>query len=381
MTTTENDIEITVPADNVLWDWFYARYRDINFAGSGYMRDFGSAENTSTALWAMREGFRLLIEAWKGGWRPSSHEDAAQHLESLIPYGYARTRERFITAMTDVFSAHQDNIQALIEGIPVVEAGTGTSDPVHPARDWSDTRSESRGYAVNLSSGTVLGYNSRNVEAHTIRTRNGDEPESDFMPVWTDDRIQLIGDCGEGSGFHAGDVIRYLRWGDINLMYVEALTDDGRDANRYVRTSNVVWVGASLAVEQAEGAVITVGGVEYVRKDVVDSDVETLSSTLIRASRRENLCGVYDATVSLANRRTAYVKIGERRKDRLVTVRETYSVTRIVRVDGMETDEQARDEALRNLTRVVLGTETNQRVTATTSLTRDAQEVIAVENA
>lgn len=381
MTTTTEDTTITVSADNALWNWFYDRYRSEDLAGSGQMRHFGSADDPATALHAIRLGFRLLVEQYKTGWRPVSAEDAARLLHDLIPAGYHRSQERFVETMTTIFSAHHETILSLIDSVPLVTAGTSTSDGALPVRSWGDSRSESRGYAVNIETGAIVGYNSRDTAAMTLRTRDGNVPESSYMPIWTDDRIEMIADCRDGSRFVAGDVIRFLRWGDINVMYVEALEEDDSTDTRYVRTTTVKWVGPPDAPERAANAVIEVGGVEYVRKDVLDEDIATLSRTLIRASRRENLCGVYDATINVANRRTAYLKIEPRRKDRLVTVRETYEVTRVIRVDGRETDDEARAAARDNMTRLPAPTETNQRIVSTSGFNRTAQEVIAVDNA
>lgn len=380
-TTTDDALAVTIPAANPLWDWFFTRYQTGDLAGSGQMRHFGDADDQATALWALREGFRLLVVQYKRGWRPSDAHHAATTLEGLIPSGFYRQQERFIRLIESIFSTHHATIINLIDSIEVETAGTGTTEAVLPSRDWSDPRSESRGYAVNIETGLVVGYNSHNREALTIRTRDGDVPTSAYMPIWTDDRIEMIADCRDGSGFRTGEIIRFLRWGDINLMYVEALADDDSTDTKYVRTTTVKWSGPAVQAADVPDLVIDVDGVQYVRKDVLDDDVATLSRTLIRASRRENLCGVYDATINVANRRTTYLKIDPRRKDRLVTVRETYEVTRVIRVDGLETDDEAREAARSNMTRLPVPIETNQRIVSTSAFNRTSQEVIAVDNA
>jgi hypothetical protein len=385
MTTTTGDTTIIVSVDNALWRWFYDRYNSIDFAGTGRMLDFGSADEAGTPLHAMRLGFRLLVESYKTGWRPASHEDAARLLNDLIPSAYSRTDYRFVTAMAAVFEENQTAIINMIESIPVegsepTNAGTSTSPAVtFPDRSWTDEKTERRGYAVDKESGRILSYRSINPVSMTVASTNGDLACETLTPIWPDDVIVMHLPCTQASGVDVGQVMTYARWGSADLLYIE---DDNHDASEsaYVHIDTVRWVSG---LERADviDATRVIGGVEYVRKDVVDYDLDVLSKTFIRASRRENLCGVYDATVNVANRRMSYLKVDQRVRDRLVTVVETYEVTRTVRASGAESDTHARDIALSMLRDVRLADEIGEGVTFRGAPSRRSQSIIEVTGA
>jgi len=104
---------------------------------------------------------------------------------------------------------------------------------------------------------------------------------------------------------------------------------------------------AGQGTEQAN-AVFVHDGVEYVRKDVIDSDMRVLKEKFSEAAQRENLCGVYDRVQGEVDSVTSYVKVGTRPRRWHVTVQETYTVNRVrnVTASGREDAERQVLEAL-----------------------------------
>jgi len=96
-----------------------------------------------------------------------------------------------------------------------------------------------------------------------------------------------------------------------------------------------------VAAPEITDLIKVVDGVEYIRKDVIDADVERHSETFHKGSVENNLCGVYDRVAAQADARTTYVKYGERYKPFTVTIRETLTVERVMVIDAATDSETA----------------------------------------
>jgi hypothetical protein len=95
-----------------------------------------------------------------------------------------------------------------------------------------------------------------------------------------------------------------------------------------------------------ENLTITVGGIEYVRKDVVDDDLQKMVGTMHQGAVDNGLCPVYDRTQRNADAQTTYLKMGSRYKNYDVVVEQTVTIRRTIRVTDQATEAGARDYAL-----------------------------------
>jgi hypothetical protein len=93
--------------------------------------------------------------------------------------------------------------------------------------------------------------------------------------------------------------------------------------------------------------VVVIDGIEYVRKDVVDADVETMKATLHKGSVEHSLCGVYDRVTAQSDAKTDYVKLGMRYRDYDVVVEQNVVIRRVIRVPQATDEGTARDNARR----------------------------------
>ncbi|MGV0949400.1 MAG: hypothetical protein ACOYB3_01920 [Azonexus sp.] len=94
-----------------------------------------------------------------------------------------------------------------------------------------------------------------------------------------------------------------------------------------------------------ENLVVTIEGVEYVQKAVVDKDIETMVRVLHKGSVEHSLCGVYDRVTAEADRRTDYIKMGPRYRTWDVEVEQTVVIRRLIRVENVVDEETARSQA------------------------------------
>jgi hypothetical protein len=95
-----------------------------------------------------------------------------------------------------------------------------------------------------------------------------------------------------------------------------------------------------------ENLTITVGGIEYVRKDVVDDDLQKMVGTMHQGAVDNGLCPVYDRTQRSADAQTTYLKMGSRYKSYDVVVEQTVVIRRTIRVNEQATEAGARDYAI-----------------------------------
>jgi hypothetical protein len=95
-----------------------------------------------------------------------------------------------------------------------------------------------------------------------------------------------------------------------------------------------------------ENLTITVGGIEYVRKDVVDDDLQKMVGTMHQGAVDNGLCPVYDRTQRNADAQTTYLKMGSRYKNYDVVVEQTVTIRRTIRVTDQATEASARDYAI-----------------------------------
>jgi hypothetical protein len=136
-----------------------------------------------------------------------------------------------------------------------------------------------------------------------------------------------------------------------DAIYVRAANGETRARNGYSAVTAVtVDVTAALAgrdkVTEVGEHVLTIDGVEYVRKATVDADMEALTSTLHRAADANGLCAVYDRTVVQVDEATTLLKMGAVRGRYRAVVTETYTITREVEVaNEHRSDDHARSAA------------------------------------
>ena len=115
---------------------------------------------------------------------------------------------------------------------------------------------------------------------------------------------------------------------------------------------------------------VTVGGIEYVRKDVVDKDLESMTGTMHRGATNHSLCGVYDEVQREADARTEYLKFGARFATYSVQVLEMVPVLRTIRVERVVDETTAQAQALQVARDYPLPAPTSSRGTEQTRLQR-----------
>lgn len=167
-------------------------------------------------------------------------------------------------------------------------------------------------------------------------------PVGPLVKVIRGDRMTVTHESSAGSGIRRGEVR------EIHSAYGAAY---GIRSMRNGTASQWIYVGHADFV-LPEGATpakpdptVTIDGVEYVRKDVVDADVTAMKAALHAEADRRGWCSDYDDIMRRADGLTEYVKMGHRREAMTATWETTVVIRRT-----FESGEGDRSEAgLRNL--------------------------------
>lgn len=177
---------------------------------------------------------------------------------------------------------------------------------------------------------------------------------AEFEPGTPIEMVNPGGSHGYAYAANPGDVTYFARFREQPRgNYAIGVHSDERRARQaeshgYVGVNHVrvkvESVAPTVAPEPSEH-VITVDGVEYVRKSVVDEDTATIARILHAGAESNGLCAVYDRVVGEANAATTLLNLGGRARTRFVTVTETYTVRRVIEVPGSTSDDHAREQA------------------------------------
>lgn len=180
---------------------------------------------------------------------------------------------------------------------------------------------------------------------------------AEFEPGTPIEMVNPGGSHGYAYAANPGDVTYFARFREQPRgNYAIGVHSDERRARQaeshgYVGVNHVrvkvETVTPTVAPESGDN-VITVDGVEYVRKSVVDEDTATIARILHTGAEANGLCAVYDRVVGEANAATTLLNLGGRTRTRYVTVTETYTVRRVIEVPNTQSDDQARDMARRS---------------------------------
>jgi hypothetical protein len=155
---------------------------------------------------------------------------------------------------------------------------------------------------------------------------------------------------------------------NVNDPTFQARLEDGRQVTW--ERQYVTFAADATPKPPIENLTVTIGGVEYVRKDVVDKDIETLTTITHRKSVEHALCGVYDETQRQVDAATTYMKMGARYKDYDVSVEQTIVVRRTFRVERALNEEAAIETARRFARDYTLNTVSPRRSEETVSVVR-----------
>ena len=137
----------------------------------------------------------------------------------------------------------------------------------------------------------------------------------------------------------------------VTGLFVRNVNDDTLDVtvngvNANWRRQDCTYTGQPSAPKPTiENLVVVVDGVEYVRKDVIDKDIATQTAVLHKGSVEHSLCGVYDSVTAESDRRTEYIKMGQRYRNYDVQVEQTVVIRRTIRVTQVVDEATARTNA------------------------------------
>jgi hypothetical protein len=222
-------------------------------------------------------------------------------------------------------------------------------EPVMPeVRRWDTGRVLRTKQAVYME-GNVLGL--------CLAEDNHDEARNhpDEIKVYTRENSRWV------DRFYPKEQVHFAVEGD-NLVHTDGTTatfvENVSDPDIRVRLANgaetrwprenVRYTGNPATPAPAKpNPVIVIDGIEYVRKDVIDADVETMKSTLHKGSVEHSLCGVYDRVTAQSDARTDYLKLGQRYRSYDVVVEQNVVIRRTIRVEQVTDEDTARTNAVR----------------------------------